>query len=848
MRSQILILLCLILANTRLFALKDENTLVFPAGWFKPATGTVYDTIRHTSYLSAIADSATGNFRSDKPGVRQSVTTISLLVSSEASATTSYDVTLKGYCRKISQTGSRDSVPFTLQINYNPAAGTNYKQRDAISINNSVYALVVATISVNGITITDTADNHFRVEVSTIAELVYAPPSALSLAESVPTFYSTREDVNARNINWNWAPLQWAEYYELEYLHIDDYKADGTRKERSSLRYNFRTDAVRIRVNSNQYELPLVFEQGYLVARVRAVGFKGRDFSIPVYSNWSLNDEGTIPATGNSVFEIPAAKAHEADRLNWQYVSGFNESGLRSEGVTYADGTSRARQQVAASPKENKLLVTETFYDHQGRVAINTLPAPIKPSASTFTPPPAYNMGSSTLIGGPTGFAPTPQNKINQFQNIDAPANLSGTNFSNTLNTGFSLPTGFSPTGLNNLKQYLGNFELNNFLSLFWYQSQHARIGFVPRFNVNAEGGNILRNQFDVDKACDSTSVVFGTQSGAGLYYSPENPEQSRWQAYVPDAEGYPYAQVKYANDGTGKIRESSKPGYAFRMGGGRTQKYFYGTPSQAELDRYFGNDAGRSSFYKKTLMIDENGQAHVSIHNLKGNVVLSAMAGAKPENLEAISGVTTVNDTIDLIGENNVLNTAENVWISTKRLVLAASTDVQLSYRTTAPDYAGRYCNSAAFCYDCIYDLEIVVTDGCGAIRYQHHKTIGNLDNINTCSNFEATPATTIRLEQGNYTIIKKLKVNEASVETYVNNFTERFTCRADTLLFTPDIDAACNPGCITCNLDDVRAGFLRRDGSNADINYIKRKSGNTSACQLACTQNGLSKTKLLS
>ncbi|MBK8658319.1 MAG: hypothetical protein IPN22_05455 [Bacteroidetes bacterium] len=844
---RIMVLLCVLAVHTNLFATKDENTLVFPAGWFKPATGTVYDTIRHTSYLSAvISDSTSGSFRSDKPGVRQSVTTISLLVSSEAPATTSYDVTLKGYCKKISQTGSRDSVPFSLQVTYNPATGTNYKQRDAISINNSVYALVVATISVNGITITDTADNRFRVEVSTVGDLVYAPPSADSLSKSAPFFYSIREDVTARNINCGWSPLQWAEYYELEYLHVDDYKADGTRKERSSLRYNFRTDAVRVRVNTNEYELPLVFEQGYLVARVRAVGFKGRDFSIPVYCNWSLNDEGTIPVTGNSVFEITAAKAHEADRLNWQYISGFNESGLRSEAVTYADGTSRARQQVAASPEENKLLVTETFYDHQGRAAITTLPAPIKPSASTFTPPPTYNMGSSPSIGGPTGFAPAPQNRINQFQNVGGPANLSGTNFSNTLNTGFSLPTGFSPTALNNLQQYLGNFELNNFISLFWYQSQHARIGFVPRFNVNEEGGNILRNQYDVDNACDSTSVAFGTQSGAGRYYSPENPEQSRWQAYVPDAEGYPYAQVKYANDGTGKIRESSKPGYAFRIGGGRTQKYFYGTPSQAELDRYFGNDAGRSSFYKKTLMIDENGQAHVSIHNFKGNVVLSAMAGAKPENLEAISGVTTVNDTIDLIGENNVLNTAENASVSTKRLVLAASTDVQLSYRTTTPDYAGRYCNSNAFCYDCIYDLEIVVTDGCGAVRYKHRQTVGNLDNINTCSNFEATPATNIRLEQGNYTIIKKLKVNEASVEAYVNNFTERFTCRADTLLFTPDIDAACNPDCMTCNLENDTAGFLRREGGNAEIRYIKRRSGNNSACQLACTQNGLSEVAM--
>lgn len=838
--AKLILLFALLSTQLSLHATKDENITPFPAGWFKPTTGTVYDTLRASSYLASYINSS-GEFLADKPGVRSAFTTITLYINPEVVSSENYDVTLQGYYKRVSPTqpGLRDSTGFSLKINYNSASGSTYKQRDAITVNNSVYTMVVATINVNGTTITDTADNRFRVEISTTADVVYPVPSTLSLGESVPSLYPVREDVIARNIQWSWAPLSWSEYYELEYLYVDDYKADGTRKERSSLRYNFRTDAVRVRVNKNEYELPLVFEQGYLVVRVRAVGFKGEKFNIPVYSNWSLNDEGTIPASGNSVFEIPAAKAHEADRLNWQYVSGFNESGLRSEAVTYADGTSRARQQIAASPEESKLLVTETFYDHQGRASITTLPAPVKPSASTLSPSPSFS------IGGTTGLSPgsitLPKGATNQFQQMGGGVNLSGTNFSNTLNTGFSLPTGFSPTALNNIKQYLGNFELNNFLSLFWYQSQHARIGFVPRFNVNEEGGNILRNQFDVDRACDSTSVAFGTQSGAGRYYSPENPEQSRWQAYVPDAEGYPYAQVKYANDGTGKIRESSKPGYTFRMGGGRTQKYFYGTPSQTELDRYFGNDAGLSSFYKKTMMIDENGQAHVSLHNLKGNVVLSAMAGATPENLEPISGVTTVNDTIDLITENNILNTSENAWVSTKRLVLPASTDVQLSYRTTTPDYAGRYCNNTSFCYDCIYDLEIVVTDGCGATRYEHRQTIGNLDNINTCSNFEANPATTIRLEQGNYTIIKKLKVNEASIEAYVNNYTERFTCRTDTLVFTPDIDAACNPDCIICNLENTTAGFLRRDGSNARVNYNKRKTGNNSACQLACTQNGL-------
>jgi hypothetical protein len=639
---------------------------------------------------------------------------------------------------------------------------------------------VVATVRINGAVIANETDNRFRVEINTSADLVYTPNTA-----DTPAFYIIREDVTGRNIELSWAPLAWAEYYELEYLHVDDYKADGSRKNRTSLRYNFRTDAVRVRVLGNVYELPLVFEQGYLVFRLRALGAKGSGFNTPAFSSWSLSDEGTLPTIGNSVFEITAAKVHEADRLNWQYISSFNESGIRSEILSYADGTSRTRQQVAASPEEEKLLVTETFYDHQGRATITTLPAAIKPSASTFTPATVYTIT-------PTGMAPgviaKPQTTGVKFQPNNSISKLTKAAPTNSLPTGFSLPSGFSPSAINSIQQYLNNFELSNFFSLFWYRSQNARLGFVPRFNVKSDGSNILRSDYDTNEACDSTALALGTQSGAGKYYSPENPERTRWQAYVPDAEGFPYAQVKYTNDGTGKIRTSNQPGYTHRMGGGKTQQFFYGTPSQTELDRYFGNDAGRSSFYRKTIVIDENGQAHTSIQDLKGNIVLNALTGSKPDNLESMTGVAIVNDTINLISENNILDIADHAWISSKRLALAATTEVQLNYRTTSPDFAARYCTGASFCYDCVYDLDIELTDGCGSKVYTHRETIGTLDNINTCAAITATPIRqTLRLPQGDYFITKKLKVNEASIVAYTNNFKEQFTCRADTLRFTP-------------------------------------------------------------
>lgn len=157
---------------------QKTKTSLRSAGWFKPATGTVYDTLRASSYLASYIDSS-GAFRADKPGVRSAFTTITLYINPEVVSSENYDVTLQGYCKRLSPTqpGLRDSTGFSLKVNYNSAPGSTYKQRDAITVNNSVYSCTwLATINVNGTTITDTADNRFRVEISTTADVVYPVP------------------------------------------------------------------------------------------------------------------------------------------------------------------------------------------------------------------------------------------------------------------------------------------------------------------------------------------------------------------------------------------------------------------------------------------------------------------------------------------------------------------------------------------------------------------------------------------------------------------------------------------------------------------------------------------------
>lgn len=829
--TTMLAVLLLMLVSNGLYANKQQQTVVYYSNDLR--TETLGDSLFTTGRMAAVIDTFKVR-RPQRPAVKYSNSTLSLFVNPDLAVPhhAAFTVKVVGFIQTISANGASNlgaQTPFELTIDYDPVAGMTYRQRDAITFEDAVYTLVHCKFTLNGNPLSASVpDSLFRFEIHTLGEVFYNPE-----VSAAPTYYSIQAQSEARHIRMQWSSLEWAEYYELEYVHVDDYSRDGGSRERASLRYDFRQDAIRVRVHTNEYELPIVFEQGYLVARVRAVGMQGRDLDVPAIGRWSLSENGTIPDM-NCTYRITAELAHEADRLNWIYNSTFNESGMRSEAVSYADGTSRTRQQVASSHEESKVLVSETFYDHAGRTALTALPAPIKPGPTRLTPSRSYTIGP--MAGIDPGSLALSEGTTTGL--LDIPA----VNMGLTGVGGISTPYGLSPSVLGYLGDHLEDFQMPDFIDLFLYRTQRARLGFVPNFNLNAEGENFVRADYDGDTHhCDEEPVIFGTQSGAGRYYSPENEERARWQAFVPDAEGYPYVQVKYTNDGTGKVKESSLPGATHRSGRGKTKRYFYGTPAQQEMDCYFGNDAGRSSFYRKTLMIDENKQGHVSISDLKGNLVLSALTGARPDNLEAITDVEQARVSINLIEENNVLNRAENSWFSGKRLVLAAPTDVELAYSVVSPAYNDRYCTDVPFCYDCIYDLEVSITDNCGVLKYHQVKMVGKLNDIAQCGSFEVNLDTNIRLEQGSYFIAKKLTVNEAAIDAYTADHREKFTCRNDISGFMPDVDAACNGTCNTCQLTTFSAVFRRRsDGSNPSLYFNKRNNDNSSDCSLTCTQNG--------
>ena len=181
-----------------------------------------------------------------------------------------------------------------------------------------------------------------------------------------------------------------AEEWDVEWLYVDDYDYNFTSntvvyKPAALLNYNFNQNAARAQVKGDSYRIPLVYEHGYLLVRVRPVGRVATDnFTTPMPGRWSCGFtscaatcNSSTGIVGNYVNRYFNNVAHEKDLKNWQAVTTYAEDGKRKDVVSYYDGSMRNRQSITGLSTEKLTLVGETIYDYQGRGALTVLPAPV---------------------------------------------------------------------------------------------------------------------------------------------------------------------------------------------------------------------------------------------------------------------------------------------------------------------------------------------------------------------------------------------------------------------------------------------------------------------------------------
>ena len=203
------------------------------------------------------------------------------------------------------------------------------------------------------------------------------------------------------NLNVNWTALSAAEYYELEWTYVSDQSANPavrlTAQQVEVDRFLFRNNSSRVEVKGLSYAIPMIYEKGFILYRIRAVGRNiVNGVSVLTKSDWTTPD-----GLYSKVSEFPAANVYLfnglEEKLNWQSSLSFAEEGKHKVVLSYHDGSSRNRQAVTRINSDKRAIVGETFYDYNGRPAIQTLPVPVTENNLTYYP--RFNLveGSSDM-------------------------------------------------------------------------------------------------------------------------------------------------------------------------------------------------------------------------------------------------------------------------------------------------------------------------------------------------------------------------------------------------------------------------------------------------------------------
>ncbi len=605
-------------------------------------------------------------------------------------------------------TGATQNQNTSLTIEYNNDRGVRHKDQDYLIFNGGHRVTITVTnININftpgtcsGIPNNLILENRIQMEryynfdPNVIGNFLNCSPS--------PTYLS-----NSNEAELQWNAIDGAEFYDLEWLHINDYNGIGGALIPSLLEFDFRHNSTRIQTKNTSYLIPVIYDQGYIVFRYRAIGIGGTNYDIPIVGKWTISDGIKNDPTNSCHLKIGPggiAPIHEGDSLNYQYIANFAEEGKNKLSVSYFDGSLRNRQVVSRLNTEKESIVGESIYDYNGRQAIQVLPTPTK------------------------------DQKIQYYELYNRPIADNNRNYDRT------------------------DFDLDN-------TSQSCDAGAEEMSPTIASTGS----------------------TGSSNYYSNLNTDKSEHQAYLPQAYNYPFTQIEYTPDNTGRIRRQSGVGPTHKLGSGHETIYQYGKPFQFSLDRLFGNEVGYFSHYKKNMVEDANGQISVSYLDQQGRVVATSLAGNAPQNLHSLDSNKEGNP--ELVKANILDNKprlpGENQLVSAFTYLASTAGDHTFDYSIAAERFQPECMKD--FCYDCVYNLVISVKDDCGeemipggAIR----DTIGPFSNgvfelDSLCNDtIYVNKDFVVYLDVGNYSIHKTLTINEEALQYYWQDYMNQESC----------------------------------------------------------------------
>lgn len=354
-------------------------------------------------------------------------------------------------------------------------------------------------------------------------------------------------------------------------------------------------------------------------------------------------------------------------------------------------------------------------------------------------------------------------------------------------------------------------------------------IKYYKNFNLNNNSEPYNYENFDIVTGSNPTCTATPADpiklgSGAGDYYSTAgHATDTDWQKNVPDAQGYPFTQVEYTPDNTGRMRNASGVGTTHKIGSGHETYYYYVQPSQEELNRLFGYKVGYKARYKKNMVVDANGQVSVSYLDAAGKVVATAIVGDNNTQLETLPNTpaqSTANT--DLLGKLNftdadtdqddnvlystgLIGTEEDALrVNTQLPVVDNGTIFHFNYDATSQVYTEPGCDgNPGVSYPYVYDLTISIKDDCGNELYTQTNTKLGIEQIGgTTGTMIAEAQHDIPLNKGSYTVFKELKVNQQALDNYLLNYLDasKNPCLKTENYFETSVDGDCEFSCKEC------------------------------------------------
>ncbi|RFM26959.1 hypothetical protein, partial [Deminuibacter soli] len=317
-------------------------------------------------------------------------------------------------------------------------------------------------------------------------------------------------------------------------------------------------------------------------------------------------------------------------------------------------------------------------------------------------------------------------------------------------------------------------------------------IGYSRMFNVNVSGTEYDKLQYDslTNPAayCSAVAPQMHTAKGAALYYSGNNTAlNDGLNKFIPDANGYAFTETQYTPDNTGRISRQGGVGSVFRLGTGHETQYYYGSPSQEELDALFGTEVGDKSHYFKNMVRDANGQYSVSYVDMHGRTIATALAGGVPAGTKLNQLPNYSADAITEVITDNVNPSIRNASIVNSKSLLVSMAGTHHFVYHLDPSWMNMAdCNGNNIKYDCLYDLTITITDDCNnqKLNGPYIKTFSNFNAPNFPVNNPATAGIDlsfdIDLQPGNYEITKTLSPSKQAADYYRDNvFLLNNTCK---------------------------------------------------------------------